>query len=429
MIRKIYLFPIIALVALSGPIQAQAQSSDTPAMDSSIIYTSGEGLYVNFGTKDKFQFNLNGILSPGLQFRPYKVNGEVTRENQMAINLARLGLNFSAFNGMMTAAVKADFTGTSPLLEAWVAYHSRNKRHSFTIGHRQAISNNRLALADEKYASFVGPTINGVSNDGSIYGGLMQNFVVSTREGGLFYETNFSLQQTRIYGAASVTTGQGQSINSTQSNLGLKYGARIDIMPMGDFIRNNAFISQDIYFEPIPRLGIGVAGSYTVKATTPVGGSSDNASGIYNQDGESANADYRKLVADLVFKYNGFAFVAEYTDASVYGKNLYSDAASTKQLTPEELSAKYSIGDAFNIQSSYVWKNGWALEGRYSLVTPEFDQSGSIVKKQKWYSGSINKYLMNYALKIGLNTTYMEETDATATKYTWISNLAIQLSF
>ncbi len=305
----------------------------------------------------------------------------------MSINLARLALNFSAFNGLMTAAVKADFTGTSPLLEAWVAYNSKNQHHSFILGERQAISNNRLALEDEKYASTMGPTINGMSNDGSIYGGLVQNFVVTTREGGLFYKTNFSLGNSRIYGAASITSGQGQSINSTQTNLGLKYGARIDFMPMGDFIKNNAFISQDIYYEKDPKFGMGVAGSYAVKATTPAAASSENASGIYDQDGEPANANYRKLVADLIFKYKGFAFVAEYTDATVYGKNLYTDAASTKALTPETASAKYSIGDAFNFQTSYVWKNGWALEGRYTIVTPEYNVEGSIVQKQNWFTG------------------------------------------
>ncbi len=52
---------------------------------------------------------------------------------------------------------------------------------------------------------------------------------------------------------------------------------------MGDFIKNNAFISQDIYYETAPKFGIGVAGSYAVKATTPVAGSSNNATGIYDE--------------------------------------------------------------------------------------------------------------------------------------------------
>ena len=174
-----------------------------------MIYVSGEGTYFNFGTKSKFQFNLNGILSPGFQFRYLKKGDDLTKENQMSINLSRLNMNFSAFNGLMTAALKADFTGTSPLLEAWAAYNSNNGHHKITFGHRQGISNNRLALADEKFASFMGPTINGASNDGSIYGGLVQNFVVTTREGGLFYESNFSIQEIRIYGSVSVTNRAG----------------------------------------------------------------------------------------------------------------------------------------------------------------------------------------------------------------------------
>jgi hypothetical protein len=429
MIQKLILFPIIAIFLVSGSLQAQVKSSENTIEDSTIIYVSGEGTYINFGTKDKFQVNINGILSPGFQTRSYNEEGTVTKQNQMSINLARLALNFSAFNGLMTAGIKGDFTGTSPLLEAWVAYNSKDGHHKITLGQRQAVSNNRLALADEKFASVVGPTISGQSNDGTIYGGLMQNFVITTREGGLFYETNYGIKRSKIYGAVSITSGQGQSINSSSDNLGIRFGGRIDFMPMGDFIKNNAYISQDIYFEPKPKIGIGVAGNYTAKASVPIGASSDASSGIYDQDGNPANANYRKAIADLIFKYHGFSFVAEFTNASVSGKNLYADAASSKQLTPEQISTKYNIGNGFNFQTSYVWKKGWALEARYSHISPEFDVEGSLVQKQDWYTGGINKYFKNYAIKIGINSTYIDGNTGTGSNYTWINNLAIQLSF
>jgi len=201
------------------------------------------------------------------------------------------------------------------------------------------------------------------------------------------------------------------------------------VMPLGDFIKNNAFISQDIYREPRPKLGIGVAGSYNVKASDPTGTGTGNVVGIYDENGTTAYANYRKLVADVIFKYKGFAFVGEYTDASISGSDLYSNAAATTKLTPEAASNKYALGSAFNVQVSYVTQNGWSLEGRYTYVTPEFNVQGSIVQTQHWYTGMVNKYLKNYMFKIGINSTYIEVDAPGGGKYSWISNLAVQLSF
>jgi hypothetical protein len=428
MIQKItrILLPVVLILPIFS--QAQVKSKDNAVQDSSIYYVSGEGTYLNLGTKNKFQLNLNGILSPGFQIRSFNKGGSTTNENQMSLNLVRLSMNVSAFNDMLIAGVKGDFTGATPLLEAWLGFKSKNKRHKITFGERQSNTNNRLALEDEKYASVMAPTINGRSNDGSIYGGLMQNFVVTTREGGIFYETFFTVKNVKIYPSASITSGTGQTINSTKTDFGLKYGGRVDVMPLGDFIKNNAFISQDIYYEPEPKLGIGIAGSYAVKATVPVAGSINNPTNIYDQDGNVANLDYRKLTADFIFKYQGFAFVGEFTDASVYGKNLFTNTTATDRLTPELASAQYAVGSGLNLQTSYV-KSGWGAEFRYSLITPEFDVDKSIVQKQQWYTLGLNKYLVNYALKIGINATYIDQTGASGEKSTWISNLAIQLSF
>ncbi len=83
MIQKIFLFTIIAIISFSEPIWAQVKLPDKTVTDSSIVYVNGDGMYVNFGNKDKFQLNLNGILSPGFQFRSYNADGEVTTQNQM----------------------------------------------------------------------------------------------------------------------------------------------------------------------------------------------------------------------------------------------------------------------------------------------------------------------------------------------------------
>ncbi|MBV4359239.1 hypothetical protein [Pinibacter aurantiacus] len=417
----------ITMVAFSA---SQAQVSESGRIDSTFRYVPGEGTYIRLSKKDKFIFNINATLQPGMQTMDVDTGSKVTHTNRMSLNLVRLAFNVSAFNNQLTMGLVSDFTGTTGILEGWLGFASKNQQYRLVLGERQTNTNNRLAMADEKFASVMGPTTAGKSTDGSIYGGLMQNFVGSTREGGIFFETNFTISnKMRLYPSVSVTTGEGQGFWDTQTDAGFKYGGRIDFMPMGDFIKNNAFIAQDIYREPTPKLGIGVAGSYNVKASNALGGGHGTVTGIYDESGNAAYADYRKLVVDAIFKYKGFAFVGEYTDASVYGKNLFTDAAASVRMSPAIASSKYNLGSGLNLQSSYVLKDGWAFEGRYSFVKPEFDTATSLIQKQDWFTIGINKYIMNNAFRIGINTTCIKQHGAIADKTTWISNLAVQLSF
>jgi hypothetical protein len=420
---------LIFYILAVGFQSSYAQVSAAGKIDSTVRYVVGDGTYIMLSKKDKFVFHINGLVQPGMQAIKVDTAGKTTNSNRLSLNLVRIAFDASALDNRLTMGLITDFTGTTGILEGWIGMASKNKKYRLVLGEKQTNTNNRLAMADEKYASVMGPTIAGKSNDGSIYGGLMQNFVGTTREGGVYFETNFKINKMRLYPSVSITTGEGQGFFDPQTNAGFKYGGRIDFMPLGDFIKNNAFTSQDVYHEPKPKLGIGIAGSYNVKASNAIGSGSGTITGIYDEKGDPAYGDYRKLVFDMIYKYNGFAFVAEYTDGSVYGKNLFSDVAGTVRLTPESASSKYSLGSGINLQSSYVTNNGWAFEGRYSNIWPEFNVAGSIIQKQNWYTAGINKYIKNSAFRFGINTTYINQDGASGSKTTWINNLAVQLSF
>jgi hypothetical protein len=422
-------YGLLIFYILAAAFQSSyAQVSEAGKTDSTVRYVTGDGAYIMLSKKDKFIFNINGIVQPGMQAMKVDSAGTTVNTNRMSLNLVRIAFNVSAFDNRVTMGVVSDFTGTTGILEGWLGMATKNQKYKLVLGERQTNTNNRLAMADEKYVSVMAPTIAGRSSDGSIYGGLMQNFVGTTREGGLYFESNFNLNKMRLYPSVSLTTGEGQGFFDPQSNAGFKYGGRIDFMPLGDFTKNNAFIAQDVYHEPKSKLAIGVAGSYNVKASNAIGAGSGTVKGIYDEEGNSAYADYRKLVVDIMYKCKGFAFVGEYIDGSIYGKNLFTDGAGTIRLTPENASSKYSLGSGINLQSSYVTLKGWAFEGRYSYIKPEFDVTGSIVQKQDWYTAGINKYIKNNAVRFGINTTYVKQ-DGAGSKTTWINNLSIQLSF
>jgi hypothetical protein len=421
MMKKIFIYSCSLLLFVS---KINAQS--TP-VDSSIYYINGEGTFINVGKGEGTKFNLLTTVQSGLQLNQFDSAAITSKSNRLSLNLVRLSLKASALKDKLTFGIMTDFTSTTPILEGWVGFSVFKKRAKIILGQRQTNTNNRLAMADERYSQFMGQTLAGKSNEGSVYGGLMQNFVGSTREGGLFFETNFNIKKCRIYPSVSITTGEGQNFFGTQPNVGFKYGGRIDIMPFGDFIKNNAFIAQDIYREKRPKLAIGFAASYNSKVTSPIGSDNNVTPAIYNKNGLVDYANYTKVVADIIFKHNGFSIVGEYIDGSIDGNELYTNAGATIKLTTEMASSYYNTGSAFNIQSSYIFKNGWALDGRYSSVTPEFNTATSLINQQNWYTFGINKFIKNNAVKMGLNVNYIEEKNPLISTQKWVSNLAVQI--
>lgn len=393
--------------------------------DSSITYVAGEGLYIRLGKANGARFNVLTTVQSGFQYNHF----DSVSSNRLSLNLVRLAFTASVLRDKVSMGLVTDFTGVSPILEGWLGFSVFSSKGRFYIGQRQTPTNNRLAMADERFAQSMGQTLAGKSNDGVVYGGLMQNFTGATREGGIFLETNFPVGgQWIICPSLSVTTGEGQNFFGTQENTGFKYGGRLDILPFGNFTKNNAFIAEDIYREPAPKLAVGIAASYNVKASSPTGSENAVIGGIYDKKGMAAFADYGKLVADFIFKVKGFSLAGEYVNATVHGNELYTNAGATNQFTAETASGYYNLGSAYNVQTAYVTATGWSVGGRYTRVQPEFKTATSLVRGQRWYTVSFNKFMKNNALKAGLNVTYLKENYLTTESKKWLGNLAIQIS-
>lgn len=426
--QKLLHFTLAALLLFSAYSNAQ-DIKDTKKVDSTFIYKYGQGTFINLGKKNKSTLNFFGVVQSGIGYNLIDDGTDTENISRMSMNLVRFNMNGTFMNDKARFGLVTDFTGNTGLLEAWIGMSLYKKNAYLYFGERRTNTNNRLALEDERFAQNMAQTKYGSSTDGIAYGGLMHNFVGTTREGGIFLETNFSIAQVRIYPSISVTTGDGQGFFDEQSNAGFKYGGRLDVMPLGDFIKNNAFISHDLYREPSIKVAFGFAGSYNDKASHQTGSGYNQISGIYEEDGTVSYADYIKMVTDFIIKYKGFSLIGEYTNASVNGENLYLDSAGGTLLDAETAAMKYNMGYGVNLQSSYVTKNGWAFDTRYSFIEPEVDIEKSLVQKENWYTLGVNKYFKNNALKIGLNTSVVDRKVQPETRSNWYSNLAVQLTF
>ena len=426
--KRVLIFFSSAFFLFFNTVSAQTNVGQLKQNDSSLIYVNGEGAFLHLGKTDGVTFNFLTTVQSGFQYSWLDSSTGTSNSNRMSLNLVRVALSAKGFRDKMLVGIVTDLTSASPILEGWVSLFIVNKRAKITLGQKQSNTNNRLSMADERYAS-LGQSTAGKSTDGSVYGGLMQNFIGSTREGGLFFETFFRLNNVKIYPYLSITTGAGQNFFTAKTNLGFKYAGRLDIMPFGDFIKNNAYIAHDLYRERKPKLALGVAASFNIRANSPNGSDYGPITGIFNQSGAQGFANYRKIVGDFIFKYKGYSLVGEYINGTVYGANLYTNAGATNKFTPQIASSYYSLGSGYNLQASYIFKNEWAIEGRYSHITPEFNIAGSIIHTQNWYTAGIYKYLKSNAVKIGLNSTYIDDKTISLSMNKWVSNLALQFLF
>ena len=407
--------------------ESKAQKSESIEADSTLTYVNGEGIFLRLGKAEGTRFNVLTTIQSGAMFSQFDSTGIKRNSNRLSLNLVRVSLNVSALKDQLTVGIVTDFTSTSPILEGWIGYSFMKHKAKIIMGQKQTHTNNRLAMADERYAQVMAQTLAGKSVDGTAIGGLMQNFVGATREGGLYLETNFKINKWKIYPSVSITTGEGQNFFNTQPNVGLKYGGRLDILPLGDFTKNNAFIAHDLYREAKPKLAFGFAASHNAKVSSPIGSDNGIITGIYNKLGKADFANYRKIVADFMYKHKGFALVGEYVNGTVVGSELYTNTAGTNKLTTELAANYYNLGSSINIQSSYISKKGWAFDARFTTVTPEFNNETSLVHNQNWYTIGVNKYIKNNAIKMGVNSTFRDDKTPTINTKQWIHNIAIQI--
>lgn len=207
------------------------------------------------------------------------------------------------------------------------------------------------------------------------------------RDFGFFCNYHFMAGVTKTVLKTAVTSGEGR--NSVSSNSGLAYTGRVEFLPMGDFTDGGDYFEGDVSREEKPKLCI--AGGYHFN---------DLAVRSQGQLGKDlyAGRSYSVYLADVLFKYRGFAISSEYIRR----------AASTSPVTQNATTGahRYLVeGDGVNNQISYCMKSMWEFAGRYSLVTPS-KRTLSLSNQNVQYGIGVSKYLMKHKVKAQLNAFY-----------------------
>lgn len=177
--------------------------------------------------------------------------------------------------------------------------------------------------------------------------------------------------------SAAVTSGEGRAIQT--GNPGLSYTGRVELQPLGAFTGGGDNFEGDLLREPAPRLALGVTLNH-------------------NEQGERAGGqlgrflyeprDMDVLLADLLFKYRGFATAVE------FGQRRAADPVTTSGA----LTRTILTGSGTNVQASYYFPRGFEIGGRWSTVDPHRDVR-SAFERQRQHSLVVTRYFHGHRVK------------------------------
>lgn len=380
-------------------------------------YEPGEGLSL---TSKGNSWRFSGFMQPMVETRAYSdtaENNTFTRFRMRRMVTRLTGRN-SQYN--ISYQVQVDLTGSSEgggdattnnyLMDAWIAWRPIRQLNikfgqdgSNTDTREMGMRSNALQLVDRSPVSLAFSSI---------------------REYGLFLESkvrtgNYSFLATSV----SVTNGDGANIYNNDFG-GLKYGARADFIPFGNFNNAGQFRQADLEYEMTPKLVVGAYYSYNQGITDRRGRVSGTV--LYTDTaGNYALPDYQKFGADLLFKYKGFSLIAEYVNGKAilpnnitYRVRADGSVSNVFQLPDSSFNKSAFVqnriitGSGINVQGGYMFRRGISLDARYSVMMPEqysFLRNATFYLRSRYYTLCISKYFgRHYGSKIQASLTATE---------------------
>ncbi len=377
----------------------------------------GDGLRFNVNDGD-YRFNIGGFIQGVYQHDKTK---DVVADNFMNARNAYLTISGSMLKEKVSFLLQNNFSSSKPLLDAWFAY-SPTSNLKITFGQKQTFTNNREMTFFEDKLQFV---------DRGIFSTQFSNL---GREFGLFLESEFSEGDFIIKPKIAVTSGDGlNSFGADSRDVdkgGLKYGGRVDILPLGKFKPGNDGYIADLKHEDKLKILVGTAYSYNIGVSNKVGEGHGDFT-LYSNTGRVKLPDYRKFYEDILLKYNGFSLLAEYVNTTATTLNdTYLNSGATRPLYITEISEYLAVGDGYNVQAGYVTKSGFALDLRYEKLNQEFDNNASLLMNQEAYTIGFTKYFKgnNFKIQSAVSQNNADQFNATTSSINNIKTITAQFA-
>ena len=378
----------------------------------------GDGLGFSVNDGD-YKFKISGFIQSAIKYE--KTDGAISNTYMNARNTF-LTISGTMYKEKVSFLLQNNFSNGKPLLDAWVAYTPTSSL-KISFGQKQTFTNNREMTFYEDKLQFV---------DRGIFSSEFSN---TGREFGMFFESQWGNKSFVIKPKIAITSGDG--VNSFGANSidvdkgGLKYGARIDLLPLGNFKPGNDGYIADLMHEDKIKILAGAAFSYNNGASNRVGeGHGDFV--FYDSNLKQKLPDFRKSYGDILIKYKGFSFLGEYVSTSALAlEGTFVNSTATVPLFMTEISNYLTLGNGFNFQGGYVSKSGLSLDFKYEKLTKEFNKTESLLANQDAFTVGITKYLKGNNLKIqsSVSSRNNEQFNATLNAIEKAKTVTAQLSF
>lgn len=324
--------------------------------------------------------------------------GKGMSQSQTQAEVKRLRLRFDGYvySPKVLYSIQLGFTGSDAKLSAnsranmildAIVYYKPSSAWNFGFGQAKP-KLNRAMLNSSGALQFVDRSI--VNSE---FGG--------DRDFGLFGEYHCGgIDKTALALLGSVTLGEGR--NWGTSSGGFNYSGRLELYPLGKFHDKGEYIEGDTYGESTPKLMLGAGYSYNDGAVL-----TRSFKGSVLPDGQSR--DIHSIYADMIFKYNGFAFNADYM-----ARRTSSPAGFT--------SGYIYTGSGVNVQASCLLGGKWEVALRNSTLHPA-DAVRHCVGYAWWNQSTlgITRYIIGHSVKAQMDLSYNSMKHPASTDYDRLS--------
>lgn len=377
-------------------------------------YRFGEGL--NFTNPNGSSIKLMGYMQPYFESENYSdVNNSTA--NRFRMRRLRLRLDGTSANERFSYRFQVDLAGADEgeddinnyLLDAYITY-ALTSRIDVSFGQRATYTDNRELFMNSNSLQLAERS-------------RLTSAFASIREFGLFVKGNFKAGRGSYLRPYFVlTNGDGSNV-FTKDFGGLKVGGRLDYLPFGLFTNLGQFRQADVVRENTPKLVIGIHASQNNGMSSRRGRGSGDI--LYlNAANEVTLPNYTKYGADFLFKYNGFSALGEFVKSNAtvpdeITQRVRNDGSvSTSFLVNgfEDVDAyvrgRMMLGEAYNFQMGYIFKNGFSIDGRYTHLKGDensFLNNATFYNRPNYYTIGLSKYLTrSYGAKIQASYSYVD---------------------
>jgi hypothetical protein len=181
---------------------------------------------------------------------------------------------------------------------------------------------------------------------------IANSFFTLDRDFGVFAYYTLPTQGKSVYQIkGAITSGEGR--NPSVGDRGLSYTGRMEMLPFGKFTNGGDYSEGDLEFEKKPKLSLGVSYNFNESGSRARGQLGPE---LYQK------RDQRVVIADLMMKYRGWAFLGEYFSRNSPNPITYNPSGFRKAVW---------VGTGHNLQVSKLITKRGEMAFRYAQVIPK----------------------------------------------------------